>query len=498
MKTQKLFSRFALSVLLTLLFNFSSKANNVQITGTTVDLVNSTITFNISWDNSWYANAGAPNNWDAVWVFVKNQNCTTRLWAHTGLSMLSADHSTSSPLQVDAVTDGKGVFIHRSAAGGGSIASTSVTLKMTGISATGSYNFKVFGVEMVNVPQGAFKVGDASVTGSLSEMDITSDGALTAAALGGTPTSANVPLAYPVGFNSFYAMKYEISQEQYADFLNSLTYDQQKSRTVTDPISAAGTYAMSPTYANKNGIRIITSGSNNAIPAIYACDATAGVENNIDDGQNVAMNMLNWADVAAYLDWSALRPMTELEFEKICRGAAQPRVAGEYPWGTTEITYVVPSNVTNLLKPNEGYNTAVNGLCNISYVSAYVLQSYGYPLRVGFSATGTSGRASSGAAFYGSMQMGGNVSEVVVNTTTEGVNFTGALGDGTLLANGISDVLNWPTSTSTGVGIKGGSFATYVGGYSYTGNGAVRVSDRSSVNANNGNRASDYGGRGVR
>jgi formylglycine-generating enzyme required for sulfatase activity len=43
------------------------------------------------------------------------------------------------------------------------------------------------------------------------------------------------------------------------------------------------------------------------------------------------MNILSWFDVAAYLDWAALRPMTELEFEKVCRGP-ENRIAGEYAW----------------------------------------------------------------------------------------------------------------------------------------------------------------------
>ena len=42
-------------------------------------------------------------------------------------------------------------------------------------------------------------------------------------------------------------------------------------------------------------------------------------------------------DGAAYADWSGLRPMTELEFEKACRGNQTP-VANEFAWGTASIT----------------------------------------------------------------------------------------------------------------------------------------------------------------
>ena len=409
--------------------------------------------------------------------------------------MLSADHTAASPLQVDPVTDGKGVFLRRSTVGGGAVNATSVTLKMT--IPLGTYNYKVFGIEMVNVPQGNFKIGDASITGAFNELDVTNDNAISAANLGGVPASANVPLSYPVGHNSFYCMKYEISQEQYVDFLNAITYNQQKAHTVTDPISESGTYAMATTYMNRNGIRIITSGSNSTIPAVYACDATDGVENNINDGQNTAMNMLNWADVSAYLDWAALRPMSELEFEKTCRGVNQPRIAGEYPWGTTDIIYVNPANLENLLKPNEGYNIAVNGLCNVSFFTNYTEKGANGPLRVGFSATGTSGRASAAAAYYGAMQMAGNVSEVVVNTTVDGVSYSGVLGDGELLPNGDSNVVNWPSATSTGIGKRGGSFAMSLG-YFNNGYSFAKTSNRGYSNTNPGTREADFGGRGVR
>ena len=481
-----------LSLAIAFMFVFKTNANNVQITGTSVSGQN--ITFNISWDNSWNANV-APANWDAVWVFVKYQDCNTRLWAHAGLSALAADHSTVSPLQVDPVPDGKGVFIRRSALGGGNISSTSVTIKMT--IPAGTYNYKVYGIEMVSVPQGAFKVGDATVTGALSELDVISDGALSSSNLGGSPAAANAPVGYPAGFNAIYCMKYEISQEQYVDFLNALTYNQQKAHTNTDPISAPGTYAMSATYTGRNGVKISVSGNNSAIPAVYVCDATNGNENSIDDAQNVAMNYMNWSDLSAYLDWAALRPMTELEYEKICRGANQPRIAGEYPWGTTDISYISPSGVLNSLKPNEKYNTALNGLCNIHYYSAYVTYSFDEPVKVGFSASGNSGRASAASSFYGAMEMAGNVHDMVVNLSSAGVVFTGALGDGDLLPDGSSNVTNWPSSTSTGVGFKGGAYDSSPGGYSNHGYLYARVSDRSFI-YNGATTRGSGGGRGVR
>jgi formylglycine-generating enzyme required for sulfatase activity len=353
----------------------------------------------------------------------------------------------------------------------------------------GTYNYKVFGVEMVNVPQGAFDLGDGAAVSTFNSISITSasqSSGLTAAAIGGS--SVAVPNTFPMGYNAFYTMKYEISQEQYVDFLNSLTYDQQKTRTVNDPISAAGTYAMFAGYYYRNGIRISTPGNNNAIPAIYACDATAGVENNNDDAQNVACAGLSWGDVTAYLDWAALRPMTEMEFEKICRGT-MPRVAGEYAWGSSTITQVTSNLVTNALKPNEAYASIANGLCTYGLNSSST--AYG-PLRAGIFATGSSGRASAGASYYGAMEMSGNVWERVVSLgNTSGSAFNGTNGDGTLTVNGDANQATWPSpTTAVGSGAKGGQ---WVSAAIY-----AETSNRTYATTADATRSYVNGGRGVR
>jgi formylglycine-generating enzyme required for sulfatase activity len=488
MNSKNYFSKLTVAILF-LAFGFSAKANNLTISGTSVS--GSNITFDISWDNSWNASI-APANWDAVWVFVKYQDCNSRLWAHAGLSTVAGDHTAASPLQVDPVTDGKGVFIRRSALGGGNISATSITLKMT--IPAGTYNYKVLGVEMVNVPQGAFEIGDATGASTYNSISVTAasqSGGITAAAIGGT--SVSVPSTFPVGYNAFYCMKYEITQEQYVDFLNCLTYDQQRTRTVNDPINAAGTHALyggAPTVY-RNGIIITTPGNNATIPAVYACDATVGVENNIDDGQNIPCNLLNWGDLSAYLDWAALRPMTELEFEKVCRGTMS-RVAGEYPWGTTAITAYTAGNIANSFRPNENVATVVSGPCmyNLINILGTIPAGYG-PSRSGIFATGSSGRAAAGASYYGAMDMGGNVWERTITTAnTTGTAFTGNLGDGSLNTLGDANQTSWPPLTAVGAGFRGGDF--------YNAAAYVRTSDRGNVATVSTTREVMYGGRGVR
>ncbi len=57
--------------------------------------------------------------------------------------------------------------------------------------------------------------------------------------------------------------------------------------------------------------------------------------NGLNDGQWIACDYLSWMDLCAYADWAGLRPMTELELEKACRGGGVSATAGDYPWGST-------------------------------------------------------------------------------------------------------------------------------------------------------------------
>lgn len=482
MKTNSLLKKISF-MLCAFVASFAANANNVEITGTAVAGTN--INFNISWENSWYTNL-APSNFDAVWVFVKYQDCATNIWYHADLSTSAADHSAASPLQADVVSDGKGVFLRRSAFGGGNIGATAISLAMN--IPAGTYNYKVFAIEMVNIPQGDFQIGDGTATNTFNSITITAasqSSGIPASTIGGA--SVTVPSTFPMGYNAFYSMKYEITQQQYVDFLNTLTYDQQVSRQPADPISAPGTQVFSGGAGYRNGIEILESGNNNVLPAVFACDLTDGIPNNIDDGQNIAMNFLSWGDLSAYLDWAALRPMSDLEYEKICRGS-EARVAGEYPWGTTEISVYNSNNIVAATrnKPDEKVPTVNNGSAMVALNSNSPV--YG-PARSGLFATGISGRASSGAAYYGAMEMAGNVWEravMVFNPT--GAAFTGNLGDGTLTNIGDANQTSWPGTNAVGSGFRGGSYVE------------APTSQRTSYRDGTANtiRNYNYGGRGVR
>lgn len=496
-------------LLLTMIIASYSFANNLQF-GPITRPTTTTLQFTIQWDNSWRV-TGGPANWDAVWVFVKYQDCATNYlpWQHVGLSTTSGDHTvTGGVLQIDAAPDGKGVFIRRASAGSGNISAATVTLKMT--ITDNSYNYQLNGIEMVYVPQGDFSIGDGNRGGS-SMYGFTGNGALAPLLITnavqtagltaaqylsnvGWGSSAALPSTFPMGYNAFYCMKYEISQEAYAAFLNTLTFDQQVTRFANAPNSVAGTFVLAgfPNPLNcRNGLRIKTPGQVSNVPAIVGCDLNLnGVFDESDDGQNIACNWLSWADLMAFLDWAALRPMTEFEFEKVCRGTASP-VANEYAWATTTILAANSGAITN---PGMSSETAIASGAGLCAYGAATFSNRG-PLRCGFAANSTSTRTVAGSSFYGIMEMSGNVAEQCLGGYAYNYSsFTSISGDGDLSGTGGANTANWPLN---GGGNGGGG--TCRGGNWYDAAVINVVSNRDWMTWNgNQNRDNRVGGRGVR
>lgn len=504
--------------LLALLFTctlYQLKANNIAVSNVTISGQNNAlkfklVNFDISWDNSWMVNSG-PNNWDAAWVFVKYLNKSDNTWHHATLHYLdgtgAADghtepaNSNISSRNDNGANGAHGVFIHRTDLGQGTVAFTGVKLRWDyGVDGLGDGDVVevcVMAIEMVYVPQGSFVVGSGGTEkyafytyptttnpytiGSEAAITVgTSTGNLYYPKFGGDQ-SGPIPEAFPKGYNAFYCMKYEITQSQYIAFLNKLTYAQQVNRTSAAPSSATGTAALAVGTPYRNGIEIATPGIASTSPAIYASDYTNdGSYDQADDGENIACNWLSWEDVAAYLDWSALRPMTELEYEKAGRGNLLP-VPDEYAWGNTVIT-----GATAITSPGASNEIAQAG-ANSAYNNAAGVQG---PMRSGCFAQATTTRAVAGASYYGIMELSGNLSErtVTVGIAT-GRLYTGVPGNGVLAGSGDADVALWP-GINVGVGARGGSWEF--------GAGDLRLSDRYEASNVDAARLSIYGGRGVR
>lgn len=449
-------------------------ANNISVSNVTLTGQNTSagtnnagnftqVQFNITWENS-HRVAFGPTNWDAAWVFVKYRVAGGN-WLRASLANTGQVAPSGSTIDIGLLTPGStynattnpgvGAFIYRNTSGNGTFTANSVQLRWAyganSVADNAVVEVQVFAIEMVFVPGGAFSAGDGS--NGFTRTTINTANATTApsSSSGGYPTGQTAPAAasWPNGFNGFYCMKYEISQQQYVDFLNNLTASQSVNR-----FSNSSTNRM--TISVTNGVYSTTN-------PFLAC------------------NFLSNGDLAAYLDWSGLRPMTELEYEKACRGTL-PAVAGELAWGTTSSTPATGlSNpgLTNEIASNSGANIMGGGQTGITG-----------PGRVGMFAGSTSTRVQAGASFYGIMELSGNLWERTVSLgVSQGRNFTGLHGNGTISASGDADVTNWPDAAGTGTGIRGGAWS-----------GSVSegiVSNR--INANTTySRLNNVGGRGVR
>jgi formylglycine-generating enzyme required for sulfatase activity len=514
-----------------------------NVTAGTNNIANFTqVRFNLSWANSWRVSTG-PSNWDAAWIFVKYRieggtGCTASNWQHATLSTNNANHSITTdngnPGTFTASLDGKGVFIYRTGNGTGSINWQQVLLRWNygtdAVLDACNVSVKVYAIETAYVPQSQFFVGDGSTTtpGNLranvttGAFLIQSEAALT---LGGgavgsignnnksgqsapqdefdNTTPVTLPAAFPKGFAAFYSMKYEISQEQYVEFLNVLTVAQQLARSQA---GAAGRFwSNGTTVTNRNGVKCVTFPTG-VTPGIYACDLNAnGVVNESGDGQNIAMQGLSAMDFMAYLDWSGLRVATELEYEKSGRGTVSP-VANEFAWGNPNI---YATSYAPMINPGAGNELPTSPSTATAGNSLYTTTSAGGPIRVGAFATATSSRVTAGAGYYGIMELTGNVWELVVGVAhSAGRPYTGVHGNGAITTAGFADVDFWPgsngnaTSSTPNVTPNNGS-TSFAGlmfrGGSFNDNGFLRLSDRSFPGWNGlGGRDARNGGRGVR
>jgi formylglycine-generating enzyme required for sulfatase activity len=231
-----------------------------------------------------------------------------------------------------------------------------------------------------------------------------------------------VPAAFPKGFNAFYCQKYETSQDQWVSFFNTLTLTQKTNRH--------------PNQFDNNGNTVFWDGVGSATTTTP------------DRG----MNFLSTDDAKAYLDWAALRPMTELEFEKACRGPL-PTVADGFAWGSTNINgtaYTLVSAGTaneNISNMGTGTGNALYSLTRPGGVSQ--------PRRCGIFASSAinKNREETGGSYYGIMEFSGSLWENTVDIgSPESRSFTGLHGNGIISAAGNSTVGGWGF---TG-GVRGG------------------------------------------
>lgn len=476
MKTQKNwkyhFHYLWILILILFVVNDETAANNITVTNVRLtDQVNGShtfVNFDLNWENSWRNST----NWDAAWVFVKYR-VGSGDWFHATLSTNAAQHTVPSGSTISPSSDGKGAFIYRSSEGTGNIDFTDILLRWNYASDLVANNaqvtVKVFAVEMVYIPEGSFSVGDGvsynrfHIAGdSLTSFVITSENAITLndtisvnpnpASLWATGAfkmgSGTIPAAFPKGYQAFYVMKYEITQGQYTEFLNTITSLQSGNRftvTTQDRFTISGTHPWVRTTRPHR-----------------------------------ACNYISYMDGAAYAAWAGLRPMTELEFEKICRGPETP-VAGEYAWGNTSLDFL-----GNVSGTEDGTETITDDMNANANATAFSNGDGGYgPLRVGIFAATNNTRQGSGGSYYGVMELSGNVWESVISADSLGRGFTGTHGNGVLSNGGSATNSDWPGFNVTSVqfadgsGGRGGGFNSdllQVSGRTFASTGAGRTS----------------------
>ena len=463
--------KFVLTIVSVLLFG-SVFASNLQISNVAFDTTSNGaspnggagayawVTFDISWDNSWRDN----ENWDAAWIFVKFYDVKNCRWRHAWLDKSNAVHSiTGTPnatlkvaeSNISAVLGDRavGCFVYRTNEGTGTNNWT-VTLKwiyggqyeidapsnavgyLLGLKFRDIKEVKVFGYEMTYITEGAYYLGDGPMTNERSggyanyfhQYDRTYPvyiksnrphyvGHRTADTVlfsnhyydrtwndyvghgvynAGVNDSYRLSADYPKGYTAFYMMKTEITQGMYCDFLNTLQHK-------TD----GDTHDRYPNVFKKFRFNIKWDGEN------FGCDANEnGVLNEYDYGQFVACNWMGYRDMLTFLDWCGLRPMSELEYEKAARGPLMP-VRRQYAWGTTQI--VASGNLQNKNQVTEYYAV---GNCHYAVTTNNAVLDG--PTRPGSFANIVGTRYTSGAGYYGNLDLSGNLWELVVNASMNG------------------------------------------------------------------------------
>ena len=503
-------SRFLLraTLLASILAATHVSANNLRIGGIRLQGIDraagtADILVNVAWDNSWRGTWDGVEQWDAAWLFAKVRTAPDAPWSHVWLS--TADGACAAPsgaalsvgtTEISGVPRGIGAFLYAASDEAGGVEYPGVRLRWefgaqgVALAEDSSIEVSVMGIEMVRVAPGAFWAGNTGGVANDSFRDasdetaavlVSSEDAMTlchgADPAEGDPASYAIPAAFPKGVNGFYCMKYMVTQGQWADFLNLITRSQQERVCAA---RTAGRYMRdndnSTTPQNWNYVHVVDDLAGTSLPRVYAATYP-----------DLCCNWLSYDDVALWASWAGLRPMTELEYEKACRGPLAP-VENEYVWGDTTFAN---SSEWSPSKVHTGRETINNSAAN-----AVAGTNPGFMPRAGIFATETADanrnqrtRTLSGAAYFGAMEMGSVLSElVIVAGNASGLAFTGTHGAG---AWGLP--ATWPATTywgnAAGLGRRGGNFNDD--------KAKARICDRTSAGAG-GSRLQTVGFRAVR
>ena len=435
----------------------------------------------VTWNNSWRNE----KNYDAAWLFVKFVGTSYQQAGYRHAKLMSnghrllANHISGSPNPIIEIPEDRtGLFIYSASKHRGQVRWTIELALDTAILREQGFNanarlVNVYGIEMVQIPQGPFTIGEADTAAAWRNYSLfISDGN---GKPGGLKRISNeeenikvgkeqgdlyynsqvaiyhgdqkgiIPSTFPKGFRSFYIMKYETTQGQYAAFLNCISNAAAASRD---------NFGGRDYYTYRGSIRLEK-------------------DQYVAGSPNRPCNFFSWDDACAYADWAGLRPMTELEFEKACRGP-QPPLAGEFPWNTNN------KNKLQRIVNRDDELVWINGLKE--------------------SDLNENNRDQFGASFYWVMDLAGSLWErcVTIGDST-GRSFKGTHGDGMLAPYGFASNADWPrgSTETSGFGFKGGGY--YEHNMQYGGfNPHSPIGNRNFGSWPGGARSLAYGSRFVR
>ena len=255
------------------------------------------LTFDVAWKDSWRHEG----NHDALWVFFKVRPEGADEWRHLQLAadkpLNPTGYGQTGGTRVDMIVpDGDdgyvGMFIRRAEFGVGEVAVTGVKViwnvaATRGVPQDLAVTIQPYAIDMVFVPEGSFELGSGGndpchfykyTNGSqhTKPYRVTNAGPIPTgqqagklwARRGNEPEDkGSLPAEFPNGYRAFYCMK-GLAMSEWESFVKAL------------PPTDAKIFEAA---VNKHG-------------------------------------GLSWADGIAFAAWSGLRPLTELEFEKLSRG----------------------------------------------------------------------------------------------------------------------------------------------------------------------------------
>jgi len=487
-------------------FCFAShlKIDNAMITEVNAERKTATIQCTVSWDNAWKDDV----NSDGVWVFTKFLN-PDGVWKHVTLKSASGSQYVYKDCTPPRFFKGenpdvgmlvpdekKGFFLFRTQ-GSGNVVAKNVQFVWAypkdGLTEEQvmKTKIKVMGFEMVFIPKDKHYVGDPKgpdgpdntlytypKNGSYlikSEEPIVVDkvdGALFCDQDNGRSRDDvpfTIPKEFPKGYRTFWIMKYELTSQQFVDFLNTLTRKQQQSMVEAD-ISGdaiANYYVKTNSEEEhlRNAIVCAKKGNGTTEPVKFYTYAPAR-----------AVNFMSWANIAAIGDWAGLRPITELEYEKAARGPKEA-IADELAWGSP-MTENAGRVETFDGADGSGYEkkipqTGVVNACFGGGIAPFDVGKKTKPDNPGFEGPvsgeifensrheGVDQKINDGASYYGVRNLSGNVWERCVTIGHPiGRSFTAQHGDGELDEAGFSNVPFWPGQAGAGAGNRGGVWSS--------------------------------------